>query len=78
MSFMRRHSRRLLILLPLALGVLAVAIALNTREGPRRVLPEELVTAVRIVTAPAVDVMPRALGYGSVMPGRVWQAVAEV
>ena len=75
---MRRYGRRFLILLPLALGALAVAIALGTREGPQRVLPEERVTAVRIVTAPAVDVMPRALGYGNVKPGRVWQAVAEV
>ena len=75
---MRRHGRRLLILLPLALGALAVALALGNREGPRRVVPEERVTAVRIVTAPAVDVMPRALGYGSVKPARVWQAVAEV
>ncbi len=75
---MRRHGRRLLILLPLALGALAVALALGSREGPRRVVPEERVTAVRIVTAPAVDVMPRALGYGSVKPARVWQAVAEV
>ena len=77
-SSLRRHGRKLLILLPLALGALAVAIALSTREGPRRVLPEERVTAVRILTAPTVDVMPRALGYGSVKPGRVWQAVAEV
>ena len=75
---MRRHGRKLIILLPLALGAAALAIAVNTREGPQRVAPEERVTAVRIAPAPAVDVVPRALGYGSVKPGRVWEAVGEV
>ncbi len=75
---MRRHVRKLLILIPLALGALALAVAVGTREVPERVSPEERVTPVRVVSAPAVDVVPRALGYGSVRPGRVWEAVGEV
>jgi multidrug efflux pump subunit AcrA (membrane-fusion protein) len=33
---------------------------------------------VRIIEIPAVDVVPRATGYGRVRPERVWEAVAEV
>lgn len=72
------RGRKLLILAPLALGALAVLLAVNTREGPRRVPPEERVTPVRVVPATAVEVVPRALGYGNVRPGKAWEAVGEV
>lgn len=75
---MRRHARKLFIFLPLALGVLAILFAQETREDPQRTPPEERVTPVRVVPATALEVVPRALGYGSVNPGKVWEAVGEV
>ncbi len=77
-TFLRRHGRKLLVVPPLALGVLIVAVAVQTREGPQRVEVRERVTPVRVVPAPAVDVVPRALAYGNVQPGKVWEAVAQV
>ena len=77
-KFLRRAGRLVLFLVPAALGAAVVWYALQTREGPQRLPPEERTTPVRVVTAPAVDVVPRALGYGSVTPGRVWEAVGEV
>ncbi|HJO69434.1 MAG TPA: hypothetical protein QF804_07100 [Rhodospirillales bacterium] len=32
---------------------------------------------MRTIKAPSVSVIPRALGYGNVQPGNVWEAVAE-
>ena len=76
--FLRRAGRLLLFLAPVAVGAGAIGYAVQNREGPQRLPPEERTTPVRVVAAPAVDVVPRALGYGSVRPGRVWEAVGEV
>ena len=75
---LRRAGRLLLFLAPVAVGAAVIGYAANVREGPQRLPPEERTTPARVVTAPAVDVVPRALGYGSVRPGRVWEAVAQV
>ena len=77
-KFLRRVARLLLFVVPVALGLGVIGYALQNREGPQRLPPEERTTPVRVVTAPAVDVVPRALGYGSVIPGRIWEAVGEV
>ena len=74
----RRLGRLLLFVVPVALGLAAVGYAVMNREGPQRLPPEERLTPVRVVPAPAVDMVPRALGYGSVTPGRIWEAVGEV
>ena len=58
--------------------MLAVVVALRSREGPQRLAPEERTTAVRVVEAASVRVVPRAVGHGSVKPGKVWEAVGEV
>ena len=75
---MLRHSRKILLLLLLALGGLGALILAKPREAPKRVPLEERVTPVRVVEAPAVEVAPRVLGYGNVKPGKVWEAVGEV
>ena len=73
-----RRLRRWLIVPPVVLGILLVILVVRGREEPQRVAPEERARAVRVVAVPAVDVVPRALGYGSVEPATVWEAVAEV
>ena len=35
-------------------------------------------TLVRVIAAPEVTVQASATGYGTVAPGRTWEAVAEV
>lgn len=77
-QFLRRAGRLLLFLVPVVVGAAAVGYAVKNREEPQRLPPEERTTPVRVVTVPALDVVPRALGYGSAQPGRVWEAVAEV
>ena len=77
-KFLRRVGRMLLFLAPVALGVAVVGYVVQNREGPQRLPPEERMTPARVMTVPAVDVVPRALGYGSAKPGRVWEAVGEV
>ena len=77
-KLLRRVGRALLFILPITLAAAAVGYAVMNREGPQRIPPEERVIPVRVVTVPSVDVVPRALGYGSAIPGRVWEAVSEV
>ena len=75
---MAGRGRKLLIWVPIALGVAAVLWAVNARQGPERIPPEERTTSVRAVPATVADAVPRALGYGNVKPGKVWEGVAEV
>lgn len=75
---MARFLKKLLFWIPVGLGVLAVAYAVRSREAPTRMELEERTTAVRVVEAKSLRVVPRAVGHGSVKPGKVWEAVGEV
>ena len=75
---MKGSFKKLLFIPPLILGVAVLVIAVKSKDKPERMPPAERITVVRTIEAPSVTVIPRALGYGSVEPGRVWQAVAEV
>ena len=70
--------KKILIWIPVGLGMLAVVYAVTSREGPKRLPRQERATHVRVVPAASVAVVPRVVGHGSVKPGRVWEAVAEV
>ncbi len=70
--------RKLLILPPLAVGVIAFAWLVSSRAGPDRKPEEEHARALRVIEVPRVDVPPRAIGYGTSQPGRIWQAVVDV
>ncbi|GAA0591953.1 hypothetical protein [Caenispirillum bisanense] len=77
-SFLSRHGRKLLVLPPVLIALAVLVIAVQSRQPPARSGESEMVRAVRVIAAPALDVIPRATGFGSVEPARVWQAVAEV
>lgn len=77
-SFLRTHWRKALVLPPILLAAAALVVAVQTRKPPARAGEVEMTRAVRVIKAPAVDVVPRATGFGTVEPARVWQAVAEV
>ncbi|MCG8406593.1 MAG: HlyD family efflux transporter periplasmic adaptor subunit [Phycisphaerales bacterium] len=73
-----KSRRRLLILPPVFLGGVVFAWLVFKSEPPERVLPREHARTLRVISAPEVDVIPRAIGYGISQPARVWRAVAEV
>lgn len=71
-------SRKWLFPLILAAGVALFALSLAKRSKPVRAKPEEKPRVVRVIAAPEVTVVPRAVGHGEAQPARTWQAVAEV
>lgn len=75
---MPKSPRKWLILLPIALGVAALVFLVRTRSVPEQAPLAEQARPVRVIEVPAVTVIPRALAYGNVQPGKVWEAVAEV
>lgn len=76
--FLRRYGRRLLIIPPLLVAALILVVATQSRPAPQRVEAEETARAARVVAAPRLDVVPRVTAHGPVLPGRTWDAVAEV
>ena len=68
----------LLIVPAVALGVVVFVFMIKSRQGPKHAEDAERVTAVRVIPAPEVSIVPRAVGYGKVQPGQTWEAVAEV
>ncbi len=68
----------LLMILPIAAAVLVVAFLVTHKPGPARKQGKESIRTLRIIEAPLVDLIPRAVGYGVAQPGWVWEAVAEV
>lgn len=74
----KKTSKRLLILPPIIIGVAILAYQVKTRQAPEHTPVQEVATKVRVITVPQLTVIPRALGFGNVRPGTVWQAVSEV
>lgn len=70
--------RALLIAPPVVIGIAVLAWQLSGRKAPEQAEAEESARPVRVIEATAGDFVPRALGYGHVQPGTVWEAVAQV
>ncbi len=75
-----KHPRRrmLLILPPIAVGVLVLMLMAGNRKPPVQAATETAAKPVRIFQVRQVDLVPVAEGYGSVKPAQLWTAVAEV
>lgn len=71
-------SRKWLIVPPVLAGAAVVGLLVFNRGKPRRKPETEETRAVRVISVSAVDVVPRALGYGTAQPGFVWRAVSEI
>lgn len=65
-------------LAPVALGAGLALWLIGNRDEPDRSGGEEPAEAVRVIVAPKVAYVPRAIGYGDARPVRTWRAVAEV
>jgi RND family efflux transporter MFP subunit len=70
--------KKLLVIPAVLLGVAVLYVLASGREGPEQAPPAEEARTVRVIAAPRVEIVPRAVGYGYVTPGMVWEAVAEV
>lgn len=77
-SFMYRFFRRVLLVVPIGLALAVSAYLVMHRAGPDTQPEDESVRTLRVIEAPRVDLVPRAIGYGLAAPGQVWEAVAEV
>jgi len=70
--------RRLLIVPPILIGIGIIAVMVRGKEPPAHTEAREDVTRVRVIEVPQLTLTPRALGFGTVAPAKVWSAVAEV
>lgn len=77
-KLINKSVKSLLKILPVVAALVAVVYLMTHRSGPTRKQGEELIRTLRIIEAPSVDLIPRAVGYGVAEPGWVWEAVAEV
>jgi len=74
----QRHPIRWIMLVPLVIGIVILVLLVKGRQTPQQAPAGERVRAVRVIEAPGVDAVPRATGFGNVLPKRVWQGLAEV
>jgi RND family efflux transporter MFP subunit len=72
------RSRKLLILPPIAVGLLVLLLMSAGKQQPVQAERGEPKRTVRVVEAPLVDLVPMAEGYGQVQPARTWIAVSQV
>ena len=70
--------RKLLFIPPILIGIAILYYMASGRQAPERKPPEERARAVRVITAELVRLVPRVTGFGSVYPGTVWSAIAQV
>jgi multidrug efflux pump subunit AcrA (membrane-fusion protein) len=70
--------KRFLFLPPLALGAVVLVWMVRGSAPPQQAEPSEVRRPVRVIQLEPTRFVPRALGYGYVQPGAVWEAVAEV
>ena len=78
MILRRRPTRRLWIVPPLLVGVLAVLLAPQLKREPPMEPTVERAVKARAMKVSKLVVVPRAVGFGTVVPARSWEAVAEV
>ena len=70
--------KKLLFLPPVLIGIAVLIFMASGRQGPEKKPPVEAARAVRVITAEPVRLVPRVIGFGSVYPGTVWNATAQV
>ena len=70
--------QRALIFPPIAIGIAVLIWMAGGRQAPDHDRPVETAHAVRYIEATPLNYLPRATGYGLVVPGTVWEMVAEI
>jgi len=76
----RRDSwlKGVLLLVPVLAGVAVLALQITGKTKPEQAEITEVARPVRFIDADRTTFIPRALAYGHVQPGKVWEAIAQV
>ncbi|SDE20546.1 efflux RND transporter periplasmic adaptor subunit [Rhodospira trueperi] len=77
-GFVARHWRKSLVIPPVLLGIVLILGMAQGKTPPVRAEGMDAARPARVISVPAVDLVPRATGFGQVTPEHVWQAVAQV
>ncbi len=72
------HWRSLLILPPIAIGIIILIVSISGKQPPEQGEQGEPTRFVRIINTQATDFIPVAEGYGIVQPAQIWAAVSQV
>ncbi|MBF0352903.1 MAG: hypothetical protein HQM11_17855 [SAR324 cluster bacterium] len=59
-------------------GIVVLVVLVKTKSVPEPTATQERVWNVRVFPVPAVSLIPKAVVYGIVKPGTVWNAIPEV
>ena len=70
--------KKLLLVPPIIAGILVVSLIIIMRQPPQQRPKQEHAQPVRVITVTPLTVIPRAQGYGTVQPSKVWKMVPEV
>ncbi len=73
-----KYVKRLIIIVPVILGVVLFGVMKANKKPPVRSDDKERVRAVRVMPLEKMPVVPRTIGYGYVQSDRTWQAIPEV
>ncbi len=71
-------KKRLAFIPPVVLGVVVMAYAASNKTSPIQAPPQEIAKSVRVIEVSKTPVVARAIGYGSVKPSNVWNAISRV
>ncbi|MEN8179434.1 MAG: biotin/lipoyl-binding protein [Pseudomonadota bacterium] len=71
-------SKKWVIIIPIVIGVAVLVFLKKSKNTPVQNEITEVAKLVRVISAPSVTVIPRAIGHGTVRPSTTWEAVAEV
>jgi multidrug efflux pump subunit AcrA (membrane-fusion protein) len=74
----KRPWEKFLIIPAIAIGIVIFMVLGKNQKVPQSIPSKEPIQSVRVIEVPMVNVIPRALAYGNVQPGTIWNAVAEV
>lgn len=70
---------RKLILIPIVIVAILVAIFLvKSRKKPTVKEGKEVATSIKSLKIKKVSIVPQAIGYGHIVPAKVWKAIAQV
>ena len=61
-----------------AIGATILYIQVSSKKGPQQTAVREKVYSARYIETKSQRMIPKAVGYGSVQPGRIFEAVAQV
>ena len=74
----RKWIRRFWFILPVFAALIILVVAPRMKSPPEKVDAKEHAVKVRVIAAPSLPIIPRAVGYGTTKPARTWEAMAEV